>query len=114
MGHILLYGFCKCGKMYGKTNGKTVFNDCKCSKMKFKQMEQKDFEHMAISLQETKEPNTKKQIFEYWQKRVNGRLNELAPLITELNKKNISLLSLSKELNEEYLELNNVKLFYNF
>jgi hypothetical protein len=82
--------------------------------MNFKQMEKIDFEHMHISLKDESDSKLKADLFKYWSNRVNGRLNELNPLIKELNQKNISLLSLSKELNEEFLELNNVKLFYNF
>lgn len=100
-----------CGNLH-IWNGKYKY--CNCSKMKFKQMEKGDFEHMNNGLQGEKNENLKKEIYEYWQIRVNGRLKELEPLIYELKEKNITLLSLSRELNEEYIELNNVKLFYKF
>ena len=101
-----------CGNLH-IWNNKYKYCNC-CDYIKFKQMDKQAFDHMHMILQDNSDVKLKANSYEYWKKRVNGRLNQLEPLIKELNQKNISLLSLSKELNEEYIELNNVKLFYKF
>ena len=78
-------------------------------------MEFKSFEHLNDILSDMKLDETlRKNQFEYWKARVNGRISELQPLISELKEKGVLLLDLSPELHTEWVELNNVKLFYNF
>jgi hypothetical protein len=119
MGQQLFYSFCKsCGGMRGWSNRKTVFNECKCNREKpmYKKMEDKDFELMNFILNSTSEiSNTQKaEQYQYWKKRVVGRIDLLQPLIDELKNKNILLLEISPDLHKEWIELNNVKLYYNF
>lgn len=118
MGHQMYYNFCKiCGGMRGWMNKKTVFNECKCNRINsiYKQMYKKDFEHMNTILNDLSiETTIKRENYVYWQKRVNGRIELLTPLVNECKEKNIDLFTLSNELHEEWIELHNVKLYYNF
>jgi hypothetical protein len=118
MGQQLFYSFCKsCGGMRGWFNRKTVFNECKCNREKpmYKKMYKKDFDNLNLILNDTSiDRETKYSNYKYWQKRINGRINDLSPLIKECKEKSIALLDLSPELHEEWIELHNVKLFYNF
>ena len=118
MGQQLFYSFCKsCGGMRGWSNRKTVFNECKCNTEKpmYKKMYKKDFEHLNLVLHSKDiDEKTKVDNYQYWQKRVNGRINDLSPLISECKEKGISILDLSPELHEEWIELHNVKMYYNF
>jgi len=83
--------------------------------MIYKGMEFKSFEQMNDILSDMKLDETLRQHqFEYWKARVNGRISELEPLINELKEKGILFLDLSPELHTEWIELNNVKLFYKF
>jgi hypothetical protein len=94
-----------------------IRNHCKCNfEMNiFKQMEKKDFEHMNMFLQNKDiDPTTKASNFEYWKKRINGRIEYLTPLMDECIKKGIDIATLSKELHEEWIELHEHKRFYNF
>jgi hypothetical protein len=79
-----------------------------------KQMEKKNFEAMHEILHINNGKRTCGDQYEYWKKRVNERINFIQPLIDELKLKGISLGTLSKELNEEWLELNESKEYYNF
>jgi len=118
MGEQLFYAFCRdCGGMRGWQNRRTVFNDCKCNRdvAIFKKMEDKDFQHMGSILSDTNiSDDIKADQYLYWKKRVNGRIELLKPLIEELKEKNILLLDLSPDLHKEWIELHNVKLYYNF
>ena len=79
-------------------------------------MEKKDFEHMNLVLHpSTKMDKSEKTYqYEYWQKRINMRIDYLTPLINECNTNGYDLATISKELHEEWLELHEVKRFYNF
>lgn len=48
----------------------------------------------------------------YWVKRITDRLNQLNPLISELDRKGLFLIDVSKELNNEYNTLNLLKIQY--
>jgi hypothetical protein len=103
--------------MRGWQNKKTVFNKCKCNRTTamYKRMDKKDFEHMNLVLMDTTlDEILRHENYVYWKKRVNGRIEDLTPLINECKEKNIPLFNLSPELHEEWIELHNVKLFYNF
>lgn len=79
-------------------------------------MERKDFEHMNIVLHPSikMDKSEKKYQYEYWQKRINMRINYLTPLINECNNNGYDLATISKELHEEWIELHEIKRFYNF
>jgi hypothetical protein len=111
MAHQLLYGFCrKCGGMYGTRKGKQVFNDCKCKKIKRKRMDENDF----YLMHEAKKNNWDESTKNYWFKRVNDRIKELEPLISECLTKGVDILNLSPELEREWVELHECKEFYQF
>jgi hypothetical protein len=81
----------------------------------FKQMESKDFEHMnSILHSKDIDSVTKFSQFSYWQKRVNGRIEYLLPLMEECLEKGIEIATLSKELHQEWIELHEHKRYYNF
>jgi hypothetical protein len=112
-----LYKCKKCNKeiLYtSKQMHPTQWHKCKIKLVK--QMEKKDFEHLQMIL----EPSTKVSSsiiahqYEYWQQRVNLRIEYLTPLIDECSLKGYDLSTLSKELHEEWLELHEIKRFYKF
>ena len=112
-----LYKCEKCNKeiIYtSKQNHPTLWHKCKHQPVK--QMEKKDFEHLDLILN----PDTKMDFeirrhqHEYWKKRINLRIEYLKPLINECSNKGYDLATISKELHEEWLQLHEVKRFYNF
>jgi DNA-directed RNA polymerase subunit RPC12/RpoP len=111
-----IYKCDKCKKEFIYTSNQihpTVYH--KCKPKPFKQMDKKDFEHMNMFLQNKDiDQATKASNFEYWKKRINGRIEYLTPLMDECIKKGIDIATLSKELHEEWIELHEHKRFYNF
>ena len=79
-------------------------------------MEKPDFNYMYHVLSgETGIDATQKQYqFEYWEKRVLGRIDYLTPLIQECKKKGVDLITLSKELYNEWIELHTCVDYYGF
>lgn len=107
----------KCNKEFIYTSRQshpTSYHKCKLKPVK--QMEKKDFEHMNVVLHSsTKMDKSEKTYqYEYWQKRINMRIQYLTPLINECSNKGYDLATISKELHEEWIELHEVKRFYNF
>ena len=81
----------------------------------YKHMEKKDFEDMNAFLKDlTILSHVKQGVYEYWKARVNERIKMLTPLIEELKEKHITLLEVSPQLHEEWVDLHDVKLFYQF
>ena len=106
MGHQLLYGFCrKCGKMWGKRNGKSVFNDCKCSVMntcKSGYMCEEEIQSIEKILTSDNFDDGQKA---YWKAKILTRVNELKPLIAECIEKDVSLQNLDNDINNEWNQL---------
>lgn len=105
----------KCNKEFiytSKQSHPTTYHKCKFKPVK--QMEKKDFEHMNLVLHpSTKMDKSEKTYqYEYWQKRINLRIEYLTPLINECKDKGYDLATISKELHEEWIELHEVKRFY--
>lgn len=112
-----IYKCDKCNKEFiytSKQSHPKTYHKCKFKPVK--QMEKKDFEHMNLVLHPyTKMDKSEKTYqYEYWQKRINMRIDYLTPLINECNTNGYDLATISKELHEEWLELHEVKRFYNF
>lgn len=112
-----IYKCKKCNKeiLYtSKQNHPTQWHKCKPKPVK--QVEKKDFEHLQMIL----DPSTKVEDeiranqYEYWQQRINLRIDYLTPLIEECSSKGYDLSTLSKELHEEWLQLHEIKRFYKF
>lgn len=106
MGHQLLYGFCRrCNKMWGKRNGKTIFDECICSIMKtckssyICETEADSIEKILISNQFNLEQK------EWYKAKVISRIEELKPLFNECIKKNIFLGDLDNDINNEWNRL---------
>ena len=79
------------------------------------EMTQKEFYSMNSVLRGREfTAKTKNELFRYWKKRVLNRINYLEPLINELLEKEISLISLSKSLYEEWKELKDANMYYQF
>lgn len=77
-------------------------------------MEPNDFYRMYQILEvESIEETERLRQFNYWTKRVVERIEYLKPLIEELKLKKIDLSTLSKELHQEWLDLIEVRKFYN-
>lgn len=92
----------------------TLWHKCKLKPVK--QMEKKDFEQLNLIMHSDTKIDDKIKIhqYEYWQNRINLRIDYLIPLINECNDKGYELATISKELHEEWLELHEVKRFYKF
>jgi hypothetical protein len=78
-----------------------------------KQMEPNDFYQMYEILHDKGCRITFGDQYEYWTKRIRERILYLTPLMNELKQKGISLATLSKELHQEWIELLEVKEYYN-
>jgi len=79
-----------------------------------KQMEPNDFYNMFRILKEEDISETERNNqFNYWTKRVMQRIEYLTPLIEELKIKKLDLATISKELHQEWLELNECKNYFN-
>lgn len=112
-----IYKCDKCSKEYiytSKQKHPSLWHKCKLKPVK--QMEKKDFEqlHMILSPSTKLDDQIRLHQFEYWQKRINLRIEYLRPLINECNNNGYDLATISKELHEEWIELHEVKRFYNF
>lgn len=112
-----IYKCNKCNKEFIYTSRQshpTSYHKCKIKPVK--QMEKKDFKHLNIILHpDTKiDDDIRRHQHEYWQKRINMRIDYLTPLINECNSNGYDLATISKELHEEWLELHEVKRFYKF
>lgn len=106
MGHQLLYGFCRrCNKMWGKRNGKTVFNECICGVMKtcksgyICEIEADSIENILKS----KEFDDCQKA--WYKAKIISRIRELTPLVNECIQKNISLQKLDNDINNEWNRL---------
>jgi hypothetical protein len=113
--HLYKCGKCNVEILYtSKQSHPTLWHRCKLKPVK--QVEKKDFEHINLVLNPNNDinPEDKRYQYEYWEKRINLRIEYLTPLINECNQKGYCLATLSKELHEEWLQLHEVKRFYKF
>lgn len=106
MGHQLLYGFCRrCSKMWGKRNGRIVFDECICSIMKtcksgyICETEADSIEKILISNDFDSEQKA------WYKSKIISRIKELTPLFNECIEKNISLQDLDNDINNEWNRL---------
>jgi hypothetical protein len=89
----------------------------KCVKKKpVKQMDEKDFNHMNLVLSEASGLGAieKQCQYNYWQKIVIERIEYLTPLIKECEENKFDLMTLSKELAQEWIELHDAVDLYLF
>jgi hypothetical protein len=87
----------------------------KCKIKERMQIEPSDFYRMyEILHRENKSKIKCGDQYEYWKKRVNERINYLTPLMNEISDKRLNLAFISKELNQEWLMLIEVKEYHNF
>jgi hypothetical protein len=111
--HLWKCKYCEKETIYtSRQKHPSLYHNCKIKERR--QMEPSDFYNLNEILHDRGCKTTAGDQFEYWKKRINERIKYLEPLIQELRNKKISLATLSKELNQEWLELIEVKEYYNF
>jgi hypothetical protein len=110
--HLYKCKYCEQQILYtSKQKHPSFTHNCKLKERK--QMEPNDFYRLNEILHDKKCKITCGDQYNYWQKRINERIEYLNPLMNELKTKGISLATLSKELHQEWIELIEYKEYFN-